>query len=146
MSSTGYLFAQPFFEELLGHSHENYHEYRKGHDLSKDRKSNHDRRMRPILAPINGVANNITNSADGTVKIEEEVPGFSKENVTITVKEGCLLVSLKSESRKEKRFTYHISSKVDVAKITASCKDGILTMLLPPITKKQTEPLTITVS
>ena len=130
--STGYVFAQPFFEEFARHS--------------KSLKSNHDRIMRPTLTPINGVTNNITTSPDGTVKIEEEVPGFSKENVTITFKEGCLLVSLKSESRKEKRFTYDLSNKIDVAKISASCKDGMLTMLLPPITKKQTEPLTITVS
>jgi len=130
--STGYVFAQPFFEEFSRHS--------------KALKSNHDRTMRPTLTPINGVTNNITTSPDGTVKIEEEVPGFSKENVTITFKEGCLLVSLKSESRKEKRFTYHLSNKIDVAKISASCKDGMLTILLPPITKKQTETLTITVS
>ena len=102
--------------------------------------------MRPTLAPKNGTVNNITTTPDGTVKIEEEVPGFSKEDVTVLLKEGRLSVSLKREGRKEKYFTYHVSSKVDTTKITASCKDGILTMLLPPVTKKQVEPLTITVS
>lgn len=131
-TSQGYVFATPFFEEFFG--------------SSKGLPSNHDRIMRPTLAPKNGIVNNITTTPDGTVKIEEEVPGFSKEDVTVVLKEGCLSVSLKREGRKEKYFTYHVSSKVDTTKITASCKDGILTMLLPPVTKKQVEPLTITVS
>ena len=131
-TSPGYVFVTPFFEEFFG--------------SSKGLPSNHDRIMRPTRAPKNGTVNNITTTPDGTVKIEEEVPGFSKEDVTVLLKEGRLSVSLKREGRKEKYFTYHVSSKVDTTKITASCKDGILTMLLPPVTKKQVEPLTITVS
>ena len=113
---------------------------------SKTLPSNHDRIMKPTLTPMNGIASNITTTQDGTVKIEEEVPGFSKEDVTVLLKEDRLSVTLKREGRKEKRFTYHVSSKVDSTKITASCKDGILTLLLPPVTKKQVEPLTIAVS
>ena len=131
-TSPGYVFVTPFFEEFFG--------------SSKRLPSNHDRIMRPKLPPQNGTVNNITTTPDGTVKIEEEVPGFSKEDVTVVLKEGRLSVSLKREGRKEKYFTYHVSSKVDITKITASCKDGILTMLLPPVTKKQVEPLTIAVS
>jgi HSP20 family molecular chaperone IbpA len=129
---SGYVFATPFFEEFFG--------------SSKALPSNHDRRMHHTFATMNGIASNITTTPDGTVKIEEEVPGFSKEDITVLLKEGRLSVTLKREGRKEKRFTYHVSSKVDSTKITASCKDGILTLLLPPVTKKQVEPLTIAVS
>jgi HSP20 family molecular chaperone IbpA len=131
-TSPRYVLATPFFEEFFG--------------SSKGLPSSHDRIMRPTLTPMNGIASNITTTPDGTVKIEEEVPGFSKEDVTVVLKEGRLSVTLKREGRKEKRFTYHVSSKVDTTKITASCKDGILTLLLPPVTKKQVEPLTIAVS
>jgi HSP20 family molecular chaperone IbpA len=135
-TSANYLFAQPFFEEFFGH------------DLARNSKVRNDRYNKLLelsTEKFNSVGS-ITTMPDGTVKIEEEVPGFSKEDVTVVLKEGRLSVSLKREGRKEKHFTYHVSSKVDTTKITASCKDGILTMLLPPVTKKQVEPLTIAVS
>lgn len=135
-TSANYLFAQPFFEEFFGH------------DLAPNSKVRNDRYNKLLelsTEKFNSVGS-ITTMPDGTVKIEEEVPGFSKEDVTVVLKEGRLSVSLKREGRKDKHFTYQVSSKVDTTKITASCKDGILTMLLPPVTKKQVEPLTIAVS
>jgi len=134
MSTSGYLFAQPFFEEFFGHDLST-HQKKRNDRLHNIKELSHER--------YNGF---ITTEPDGTVKIEEEVPGFSKEDVTVVLKEGRLSVSLKREGRKEKHFSYVVSSKIDSTKITASCKDGILTMILPPVTKKQTEPLTIAVS
>ena len=136
MPSVDYFFTKSFLNDRFG-----YDPVRN----SKYRNDRYDEILKLSTEKFNSVGS-ITTMPDGTVKIEEEVPGFSKEDVTVVLKEGCLSVSLKREGRKEKYFTYHVSSKVDTTKITASCKDGILTMLLPPVTKKQVEPLTITVS
>lgn len=72
----------------------------------------------------------ITRLEDGTYKIAIEVPGFAKEHVTIQTKETTLTVSLKNGS-KQKKGTYRLSKSVDQDKITATCKDGILTILCP---------------
>ena len=72
----------------------------------------------------------ITRLEDGTYKLVLEVPGFAKEHVSVQAKDSVLTVNLKNET-KEKKAVYRLSKSIDQDKITATCKDGILTVLCP---------------
>lgn len=86
----------------------------------------------------------ISDLGDG-YKIEAELPGFSKEDISIDLKDELLTISVerKQESDEEKpnyirrerfygsyRRSYDVSS-VDADAISAEYKDGILTVNLP---------------
>lgn len=84
----------------------------------------------------------ITRLDDGTYKLVIEVPGFSKEHATVQAKDSVLTVHLKNDT-KEKKTTYRLGKSVDQDKITATCKDGILTVLCP---MRETVAKTVNVS
>lgn len=90
------------------------------------------------------VAEEITQLDDGSYKIDIEVPGYSKEHIDIVAKEGYLFLVLKQENKKERKLTYRLSPKIDPTKITANCKNGILTVLCP--IHETAKPVSIKVS
>ena len=67
---------------------------------------------------------------DGSYKLTLEVPGFSREDVNLTVKEGTLNIEMKREG-KQKKATYRLGKNIDQDNIKASCKDGVLTVSCP---------------
>jgi len=67
---------------------------------------------------------------DGSYKLTLEVPGFSRENVKLSIKENALNIELKQE-QKQRKVTYRLGKDVDQNKIKATCKDGILTVHCP---------------
>jgi len=77
------------------------------------------------------VNDEIVQEADGSYKLTVEVPGFSRENVSLTTKGTQLVINLQRPEKDKKTLTYHLGSKVDASGITATCKDGILTVLCP---------------
>lgn len=74
----------------------------------------------------------ITKQADGSTKISLVVPGYSKEDFSLEVKENGTLVLATTESctNKKLQYTWTLSGDVDVKGITCECKNGILTILL----------------
>lgn len=82
----------------------------------------------------------VTRLEDGTYKLVVEVPGFAKEHVTVQAKDSVLTVNLKNQT-KEKKAVYRLGKSIDQEKITATCKDGILTVICP-----MREPATKTVN
>ncbi|HDP97588.1 MAG TPA: Hsp20/alpha crystallin family protein [bacterium] len=88
-----------------------------------------------------------------------EVPGMSKEDIKINITENNLTIKgEKKEEKKEENSNYHrverrygsfqrsftLNTIIDANKIKASCKDGILSVVLPK--KEETKPKEIPIS
>lgn len=86
----------------------------------------------------------ITQEADGSYKLTVDVPGHSKENVSLTAKGTHLVITLQRPEKDKKTLTYRLGAKVDTSAITASCKDGVLTVFCP--IKASEQPREIPVS
>lgn len=80
---------------------------------------------------------------DGSYKLEIEVPGYSREDIAVTAEGNLLKLTLKREDKEEKKLSYRLSSKVDLANIKATCKNGILTIQCP--VKESMQPVAINV-
>lgn len=90
----------------------------------------------------NQVNDEITIEKDGSYKLTLEVPGFSREDLNLTVKEGTLVVEMKRESKKKKAI-YRLGKNIDQDHIKANCKDGLLTISCPV---RQPESKTININ
>jgi HSP20 family protein len=90
--------------------------------------------------------------------VEVEVPGLKKEDLDITVEDGVLSISAEYKSNvdeeksnyhvRERRFgnvsrSFHLPSTADAENITATTKEGVLTLRIP--TKEEAKPRKITV-
>ncbi len=105
---------------------------------------------------------NISEKEDGyTLSIE--VPGYQKEDLAITLKEGCMTITATKEENKEEkdedghlireeRFcgtcarSFYVGDAVTEEDIKASYKDGILTLTVPKKEKALPETKTITIA
>lgn len=77
----------------------------------------------------------IRNEKDKSV-ISLAVPGISKENIHLEVKEdGLLTVSFDEHNDffKSGHKTWTLPEDIDVENVTAECKDGLLTVTLPKL-------------
>ena len=92
---------------------------------------------------------------DGKCFIEADMPGFSKEDVSIEVENEFLVIKAKNEYhkdkenkryiRKERRFgeitrSFHVGN-IDDSKIEASFKDGVLVVSFPKEKPESTKKL-----
>jgi HSP20 family protein len=83
---------------------------------------------------------------DGEFSVRAEVPGFNAKDIEISVEPRCLKIAGKRETKEEEKEGKTIRSEwcadqilravdlpadVDTAKVSASLKDGILTVELP---------------
>ena len=73
----------------------------------------------------------ITVEKDGTSKLEIDVPGYSKDMITLSVEGEYLDVLLKHPKKKDVHRSYRLGYSLDSAQITATCVDGILTVTVP---------------
>jgi HSP20 family protein len=81
---------------------------------------------------------------DGVYKLEVEVPGMNKDDISIEIKGS--VVTIKGESTKRNvKFTnsYPLLETIDIKRITAKVEDGILEILMPKVAEKK--PLQIKV-
>lgn len=91
--------------------------------------------------------------SDKAYRLDVEAPGFSKENFDLDYKEGYLTISVKTEAVEEgefkmvrrERFSGETSRQfylgdVDEKGITASYKDGILSVVAPKIQPEEQKP------
>ena len=84
--------------------------------------------------------------SDGSFAVEAEVPGFTAKDLEISVEPRCLKIAGKRETKEEEKKGKAIRSEwcadqilravdlpadVDTSKVSASLKDGILTIDLP---------------
>lgn len=90
-------------------------------------------------------------SEKGLLKIEVDLAGFKPEDIQVTIKDGQLEISAKSESngdikeRRELHYSYSLSKNADIEKVRSLLKgDGRLVIeapLPPEETKKLNEPV-----
>ncbi len=84
--------------------------------------------------------------SEGEFTVRAEVPGFAAKDIEISVEPGCLKIAGKRETKEEEKKGKVIRSEwcadqilravdlpaeVDTSKVTASLKDGVLTIELP---------------
>ena len=91
-------------------------------------------------------------------RLDIEMPGFDKENITLDYKDGYLTVGVKSTEVEEGEFKllrherfqgeasrqYYLG-EVDDKAITASYKDGVLSIVAPKIQPEEAKPTRITI-
>lgn len=77
--------------------------------------------------------------------LEFEVPGISKANLSLRVakKEAGLQLELTAGTKLKK--TYVLGSRVDPSKITATCKDGLLTVSCPYFEQEKPREIEISI-
>jgi len=83
---------------------------------------------------------------EGNYHLKAELPGFNKEDISVSLSEGTVTLTGKKESsHEEKTEEYHIREmssgsftrsfelpgEVDEEKIDANYKDGVLTVIIP---------------
>ena len=83
---------------------------------------------------------------DGKYYLTAEIPGLSKEDISVTFDNGYVTISGKKESNKEEedadyyvkesRYgsfsrTFRLPGKIDEEKVNATYKDGVLTVSMP---------------
>ncbi|MCI8598803.1 MAG: Hsp20/alpha crystallin family protein [Lachnospiraceae bacterium] len=91
---------------------------------------------------------------DGNYELEMDLPGYTKENVTAQLKDGCLTISAsKNTTNDEKdekgnyirreRFSgqcsrsFYVGEEVKQEDIKARFENGILTLVIPKITERK---------
>jgi len=75
----------------------------------------------------------IKNDETGAI-VEVELPGYKKEDVSITVDENVLLVNV--DGKRGKKTVKRVLGKcADISSISASFEDGILTITVPCVKK-----------
>jgi HSP20 family molecular chaperone IbpA len=77
------------------------------------------------------LSDEVTVEKDGSYKLTVDVPGCNREHVSLSAKGSQLTITLSRPNKNKKTITYRIGSKVDAAAISATCKDGVLTVTCP---------------
>lgn len=97
------------------------------------------------LRANNKLNSNITTTEDG-YKVQLSVPGLSKDDVKISLKESKLTISYEKVGD-EFTFTdsfkksYNVPEDVDEKNITGSVENGVMEIVLPKSKKKSVERL-----
>ncbi|MCM8822056.1 MAG: Hsp20/alpha crystallin family protein [Candidatus Omnitrophica bacterium] len=101
----------------------------------------------------------ITDTGDSLV-IKAEVPGFDKKNINISLTGDTITISGKTQEEKEEKKAHYIyrerisgsfarsfnlPAPVDRNKVKATCKDGILEIVLPKAEEAKAKEIKIDV-
>jgi len=96
-----------------------------------------------------------------TVTVKADLPGLKQEEISVTMEDTVLTIKgeRKSESEKKEKNYYRIErsygafersldlgTAVDGSKIKASCKNGVLEVILPKLEQAQPKQIKIDVS
>jgi HSP20 family protein len=78
-----------------------------------------------------------------TAKVE--VPGYNKENLSMKVENGNLLVVRSSKKDENDKVLYRLqlTKDIDYKNIKAKSQDGVLQLTLPAFTEKKSKCITI---
>ncbi len=93
----------------------------------------------------NRISSNVSTTEDG-YRILLSVPGLSKEDVKIALKESTLTISYEKESDEFSfvgsfKKSYNVPDDVDEKNINGSVENGVIEILLPKSKKKSVERL-----
>ena len=95
------------------------------------------------------------------IVVSAELPGLSREDIKITLKEGVLTIEGEkqsdSESKEEKpqwterrygKFSrsFNLPTEIDAGKVSAVCKDGVLKLTLPKAEEAKPKEIEVKVS
>ena len=93
-----------------------------------------------VFTTSTGYRDLIRNEKEKSV-ISLAVPGLSKEDIDLEVKEEGVLVlkfNKKTDFFNQGHKSWALSEEVDVENVTAECKDGLLTVTLPKVKRLPT--------
>lgn len=117
------------------------------------------RRLKPAASGTRMAADLV--EGDSEFRINAELPGMAEEDVEVTFSDDMLTIRAEKEDKKEeKEEDYHLMERrtgkfrrsfslpptVDADKISASLKDGVLSIVLPKRPEAKTETKKISVS
>ncbi|MGH1365371.1 MAG: Hsp20/alpha crystallin family protein [Calditrichia bacterium] len=84
---------------------------------------------------------------DAAFILEVEAPGLSKEDINVVVEEGVLTISGERKNNEDVKYlqresgygtfsrAFNVGDRIEAEKVTASYKDGVLTLNLPKAEK-----------
>lgn len=81
---------------------------------------------------------------DDVLTMEFDVPGLSKKDINVKVEDSILFIEGDNERRTFNK-RYSVSEDWDVAKTSASVKDGVLTVLIPKVEEKKAKVIEVSV-
>lgn len=81
---------------------------------------------------------------DDVLTMEFDVPGLSKKDINVKVEDSILLIEGDNERRTFNK-RYSVSEDWDVAKTSASVKDGVLTVSIPKVEEKKAKVIEVSV-
>lgn len=81
---------------------------------------------------------------DDILTMEFDVPGLSKKDINVKVEDSILFIEGDNERRTFNK-RYSVSEDWDVAKTSASVKDGVLTVLIPKVEEKKAKVIEVSV-
>jgi len=131
-----------------------YRDMRRGFDLMNTLLNSME------AAPEEGVMNDFvpsvnTREDEKSYVIELDLPGIKKEDIEITTEDNVLTISgerkRKEEVQEEDYYkmesvygtfsrSFTLPEKVDVEKIKAEAKDGVLEVVIPKVEEKEKQP------
>tara|TARA_R100000030_G_C3251864_1_gene123221 strand:- start:84 stop:419 length:336 start_codon:yes stop_codon:yes gene_type:complete len=81
---------------------------------------------------------------DDVLTMEFDVPGLSKKDINVKVEDSILFIEGDNERRTFNK-RYSVSEDWDVAKTSASVKDGVLTVSIPKVEEKKAKVIEVSV-
>ena len=105
-----------------------------------------------LVANVNDLFNELFNddevynwSHKGPLSSKIEVPGYNKENLSMKVESGDLLVVRSNKEDENDKILYRLqlTKDIDRKNIKAKSQDGVLHLTLPAFTKKESKCISI---
>lgn len=81
---------------------------------------------------------NLVKSSDDVYTVEFELPGFSKQDVKITVADETLTVKAEKGEKKKPSYRVSLNNLVSLEDISSKMSDGLLTITMPKKEIKKT--------
>ena len=96
------------------------------------------------ISKSESVSDNMNIDKDGMLNMEFDVPGFSKNTVTIKSAGNRLFINGETDSRTLNK-EYKIQERWDALNATAEVLNGVLTISIPPSIRNEAKVKTISV-
>jgi HSP20 family molecular chaperone IbpA len=88
------------------------------------------------------ITNDHMEVTDLELKMEFEIPGFEKDEVSINIEEGVLVMNAENDKRHFSR-KYKINASFDTESTSAELKNGILTVKIPKVKKSKKDSVNV---